>query len=67
MIDKQHNEENASYSSEYAQKNPRPGTPEFIGVGSDTCDCGACGRRIPDDDMDTRNKILRYRQKHGLI
>lgn len=67
MIDKQSNEGKASYSSEMRRRNPRPGTPEFAGVGSDTCDCGACGHRIPDDDMDTRNKILRYRQKHGLV
>lgn len=44
----------------------RPGAGEFAGVGSDTCGCGACGRRIPDDDTETRRKIALYRQKHGL-
>ena len=55
-----------NYCPECAPKQSRPGAGEFAGVTGDTCNCGACGRRIPDDDTETRNKILRYRQKHGL-
>lgn len=61
----------ANYCPECAESMTpnRPGAGEFagfgLGVGSDACTCGACGgRRIPDNDTETRKKIERYRKLH---
>lgn len=57
------------YCPECAAKRNRPGASEFAGVHAEGCACGTCGngRPVPEDDTETRQKIMRYRQKHGLV
>ena len=52
-----------------AAKRNRPGASEFAGVHAEGCTRGTCGngRPVPEDDTETREKTMRYRQKHGLV
>ena len=55
-----------NYCPECAARLARPTANEFADVGSDVRTCGACGGRpVPENDTETRQKIMRYRQKYG--